>query len=91
MITPARPPRPDHAVPTTQVRSGQRPAPLVLTTAQQQDPAFVYFYYSGTVRVEEESDDRLLTSLRWFLDGVPDVQRQWREGTLITPGKPERD
>lgn len=62
-----------------------------MLTAQQQDPAFVYFYYSGTVRVEEESDERLLTSLRWFLDGVPDVQRQWREGTLVAPGKPERD
>jgi|JI6StandDraft_1071083.scaffolds.fasta_scaffold01328_18 hypothetical protein len=59
--------------------------------AQQQDPAFVYFYYVGTVRVEEESDDRRLASLRWFLDGVPDVQRQWREGALVAPGKPERD
>ena len=62
-----------------------------LLAAQQQDPAFVYFYYAATVRVEEESDDRLLTSLGWFLDGVPDVQRRWREGTLLSPGKPERD
>lgn len=60
-------------------------------TAAQQDRDFVYFYYVGTVRVEEESDNRLLTSLRWLLDGLPDVQRRWREGTLVTPGTPEKD
>ena len=59
--------------------------------ASQQDRGFVYFHYVATVRVEEESDDRLLTSLRWFLDGVPDVRRRWREGTLVKPGTPERD
>ena len=62
-----------------------------LLAAAQQDRAIVYFYYVATVRVEEASDDRLLTSLRWFLDGVPDVQRRWREGTLVTPGSPEKD
>ncbi|MBL0170376.1 MAG: hypothetical protein IPP90_06510 [Gemmatimonadaceae bacterium] len=60
-------------------------------TAQQQDRGFVYFYYVATVRVEEESDDRRLTSLKWFLDGVPEVQRRWRAGTLVTPGTPEKD
>ncbi len=62
-----------------------------LLAAAQQDRAFVYFYYVATVRVEEQSDDRLLTSLRWFLDGLPDVQRRWRDGTLVTPGTPEKD
>jgi hypothetical protein len=55
----------------------------------QQDRNFVYFYYAATVRVEEQDDDRFLTSLKWFLDGVPDVQRRWREGKLVAPGKPE--
>lgn len=59
--------------------------------AQQQDRGFVYFYYVATVRVEEESDDRLLASLKWFLDGVPDIQRRWRAGTLVTPGTPEKE
>jgi hypothetical protein len=59
--------------------------------AQQQDRAFVYFYYIATVRVEETDDDRVLSSLRWFLDGVPEVQRLWRAGTLVTPGTPEKD
>ena len=62
-----------------------------LLAARQQDRGFVYFYYSATVRVEEESDDRLLNSLSWFLDGVPDVQARWRDGRLVGPGKPERD
>lgn len=62
-----------------------------LLAARQQDRGYVYFHYSGTVRVEEESDARLLTSLRWFLDGVPTVQARWREGTLVGPGKPEND
>lgn len=57
---------------------------------QKQDRGDVYFYYVATVRVEEETDDRVLTSLRWFLDGVPDVQRRWRAGTLVGPGTPEK-
>lgn len=59
--------------------------------AQQQDRGFIYFYYVGTVRVHEADDERLLNSLRWFLDGVPEVQRLWREGALVGPGRPERD
>lgn len=59
--------------------------------AQQQDRGSVYFYYAATVRVEEESDERRMTSLRWFLDGVPEVQRQWRAGILVGPGTPERE
>jgi hypothetical protein len=55
----------------------------------QQDRGFVYFYYVGTVRIEEETDGERLRSLKWFLDGVPDVQRRWRAGTLVGPGKPE--
>ena len=60
-----------------------------LLAAQQTDRGFVYFYYIETVRVEEETDDTRLTSLHWFLDGVSAVQRRWREGTLVGPGKPE--
>ncbi len=59
--------------------------------AQQQDRGFVYFYYVATVRVEEENDDSVLTSLRWFLDGLPDVRRRWQEGALVSPGKPQDD
>lgn len=62
-----------------------------LLAATQQDRGFVYFYYVATVRVEEQDDDRFLTSLKWFRDGLPDVQRRWREGTLVAPGKPEND
>ena len=57
--------------------------------ANQQDRGFVYFYYVATVRVEEEDDDRRLTSLKWFLDGLPEVQRRWRDGALVAPGTPE--
>jgi hypothetical protein len=57
--------------------------------ATQQDKSFVYFYYVATVRVEEEDDDRRLTSLAWFLDGLSDVRRRWREGMLVAPGTPE--
>jgi len=56
-----------------------------LLAANQADRSFVYFYYIATVRVEEQEDDRRLTSLKWFLDGLPDVQRRWREGTLVAP------
>jgi hypothetical protein len=62
-----------------------------LLAAQQQDPAFVYFYYVATVRVEEEADNRRLDSLGWFFESLPDVQRRWRDGTLLGPGQPERD
>ena len=60
-------------------------------TAKSNDPAFVTFYYSATVRVEEEPDDSRLTNLRWFLDSVPEMRRLWREGKLVKGGTPERD
>lgn len=59
--------------------------------ARQQDRGFVYFYYVATVRVEETDDDKLLTSLKWFFDDLPQVQRRWRDGTLVGPGRPEND
>lgn len=62
-----------------------------LLAARQQDTAYVYFYYAATVRVEEEDDDKYLTTLDWFLSGVPEVQRLWRQGLLVGPGAPERD
>ena len=43
----------------------------------------VSYYFSATVRVEEEEDDARLSSLRWFTDGIPEVQRLWREGLLV--------
>lgn len=62
-----------------------------MRAAPRQDRGYVYFYYAATVRVEEESNERLLTSLSWFLDGLPDVQARWREGSLVGPGRPETD
>lgn len=62
-----------------------------LLAAQQHDRAFVYFYYAATVRVEEELRDERLTSTKWFLNGLPEVLRRWKAGTLVTPGKPEND
>ena len=59
--------------------------------AQASDSAYVQFYYSATVRVEEESDDARLTSLRWFFDGVPEVRRLWRDGKLVSGGTPVND
>ena len=43
----------------------------------------VSYYFSATVRVEEEEDDTRLSSLKWFTDGIPEVQRLWREGMLV--------
>lgn len=62
-----------------------------ILAARQQDPAYVYFYYAATVRIEEESQVQLLTSLNWFFDGIPEVQRRWREGLLLSPGQPLKD
>lgn len=58
------------------------PGVAALLTAQNRDPAYVQFYYAATVRVEESSDD-YLTTLRWFYDSVPVVERLWREGKLV--------
>jgi hypothetical protein len=60
-----------------------------LLAAKDRDPAMVTFYYSATVRVAEEARGERLTSLAWFQAGIPEVQRQWRAGTLVSPGKPE--
>jgi len=59
--------------------------------SQASDPSYVQFYYSATVRVEEESDDERLTSLRWFFDDVPEVRRLWQEGKLVSGGTPVND
>ena len=59
--------------------------------AQDSNHELVSFYYSATVRVEEEADDSRLTSLKWFFDELPEIQRLWREAKLVTGGKPERD
>ena len=48
----------------------------------QNDPAFVEFYYSATIRVEEAVHDRWLGSLQWFFDDLPEVKRAWSEGRL---------
>jgi len=59
--------------------------------AEQRDTAFVYFYYSAAVRVEEQVHDRWLENLRWFFDSLPEVQRLWREGQLVKGGVPASD
>ena len=59
--------------------------------AEQRDPAFVYFYYSASVRVAEQVDDRFLQHLRWFFDHLPEVQRLWQEGKLVKYGVPAGD
>jgi len=59
-------------------------------TSQQTDPAFMYFYYSGTVRVNHAELDRL-RDLQWFFEDLPHIRRLWREGKLIRGGKPEDD
>lgn len=43
----------------------------------------VLYYYSATVRVEEEEPDTRLTSLQWFTNGIAEVQRQWRDGKIV--------
>lgn len=59
--------------------------------ARQQDIGEVYFYFAGTVRVDEEADPERLNSLDWFFAALPDVQRRWREGSLVGPGQPASD
>lgn len=48
----------------------------------------VSYYYSATVRVEEVEDDALLSTLRWFTDGIAEVERQWRAGALVRGAAP---
>jgi hypothetical protein len=55
------------------------------------DPAFVYFYYSATVRVEEASTDDHLTTTKWFFDRLPEIQQLWRAGKLVSGGTPMND
>ena len=62
-----------------------------LLAARQQNRVYTYFHYVATVRVEEESDERRLSSLDWFFASLPEVQRRWREGTLVAPGQAEKD
>lgn len=57
----------------------------------EHDPAFVEFYYSATLRVEEVVNDRFLDNLEWFFADLPDVRRLWREGKLLTNGAPASD
>jgi len=62
-----------------------------LLAERQRDPGFVYFYVVATVRVEEEQGDQRLTSLDWFFERLPELQRRWRQGLLVGPGQPEAD
>lgn len=59
--------------------------------ARQHDPACVYFYWAGTVRVDHETDPRRLGGLAWFFDALPSVQRRWHDGALVGPGRPEAE
>ena len=47
------------------------------------------FYYSATVQVAEEESSERLSSSAWFRNALPEVQRQGRAGTLVSPGRPE--
>ncbi len=67
------------------------PGVSALLAAQHDDPTMVYFYYAATVRVAEEERGDRLASLAWFRDGLADVQRRWKAGTLVTSGTPEPD
>ncbi len=62
-----------------------------LLAAKHQNPGMVTFYYSATVRVAEEETSERLSSLAWFRNTLSEVQRQWRAGTLVSPGRPEPD
>ena len=62
-----------------------------LLAGRQHDPGFVHFYVAATVRVEVEESEQRLTSLDWFFEGLPEVQRRWRQGQLVGPGRPEAD
>jgi hypothetical protein len=55
--------------------------------AERRDTSMVYFYYSATIRVELESRDERLVSTAWFRKQLPEVQQQWRAGTLVAPGR----
>ncbi len=57
-------------------------------SAQQAEKDYVYFYLSATIRVEQAEDDQL-TSIRWFVDRLPDARRQWGAGQLVINGTPE--
>jgi hypothetical protein len=61
------------------------------TLSERSDPAFVSFYYSATVRVEEELGDERLTNLGWFFDSLPEVRRLWQAGKLVSGGTPASD
>lgn len=65
------------------------PGISALLSEQHRDPGMVYFYYSATVRVAEETRNDRLASLAWFRAALPEVQRRWQAGTLVTPGRPE--
>lgn len=67
------------------------PGVSALLSAQQRDPGVVYFNYTATIRVAEEERGDRLASLAWFQGGLADVQRRWKAGTLVTPGRPEPD
>ena len=62
-----------------------------LLASQHTDPNYTYFYYSGSVRVHHVPNDDALTSVRWFLNSVPEVRRLWKEGKLVRGGAPEND
>ena len=51
----------------------------------EHDPAFVEFYYSATIRVEEGADDQWLVTLQWFFDDLPAVRKAWTAGRLTRP------
>ncbi len=66
------------------------PGTAALLSAQHTDPGEAFYYYSATVRVEEEDVEERLTSLRWFTAGIADVKRLWREGKIVPGARAQR-
>ena len=46
------------------------------------DPGYVEFYWSYTIRVEKVIHYRWLESLAWFFDDLPAVKQAWTDGRL---------
>ena len=49
---------------------------------EHRDPAWVFFYYTASLRVEL-TDETTLQGFDWFRRSVPEVRQLWREGKLV--------
>ena len=51
-------------------------------TGRATDTEYVYFYFSGTIRVEEVEPERL-ANLDWYYRALKEAEELWRDGELI--------